>query len=125
MTLKVKSEEYHDGVGLTWDDTGLPLSKREGQAWWAGWDEGRKDGEIDTREEMADEIERLRATLNQTRRFALSGEMDTLVSDEIERMRAFIREVACGEGTCGCAMRGESNDECLHGRARTALGEKK
>ena len=60
MSLKVKSEEYHDGVGLTWDDTGLPLSKREGQAWWAGWDEGRKDGEIDTREELADEIEWLR-----------------------------------------------------------------
>ena len=58
--MKVKSEEYHDGIGLTWDDTGQPLSKREGQAWWAGWDEGRKDGEVDTREELADEIERLR-----------------------------------------------------------------
>ena len=65
MSIQVKSEEYHDGIGLTWDDTGQPLSKREGQAWWGGWDEGRKDGEIDTREEMADEIERLRETIRQ------------------------------------------------------------
>ena len=63
MAIQVTSQEYHDGVGLTWDDTGQPLSKREGQAWWAGWDEGRKDGQIDMQEEMADEIERLREAL--------------------------------------------------------------
>ena len=42
--------------------------------------------------EAADEIERLRATLDQTRRFALSGEMDTIVSDEIERMREALKQ---------------------------------
>ena len=63
MAIQVTSQEYHGGEGLTWDDTGLPLSKREGQAWWAGWDEGRKDGQIDMQEEMADEIERLREAL--------------------------------------------------------------
>ena len=43
--------------------------------------------------EAADEIERLRATLDQTRRFALNGEIDTIVSDEIERLREALREI--------------------------------
>lgn len=63
MTIKVTSEEYHNGDCLTWDDTGAALSKREGQAWWAGWDEGRKDGDADARDELEPEIKRLREAL--------------------------------------------------------------
>ena len=42
--------------------------------------------------QSAKEIERLREALAETRCFALSGEMDTIVSDEIERLRAALRQ---------------------------------
>lgn len=44
--------------------------------------------------QSAKEIERLREALAETRRFALSGEMDTIVSDEIERLREALRKIA-------------------------------
>lgn len=44
-------------------------------------------------EAYKDEILRLRNTLDQTRRFALSGEMDKIASDEIERLRKALREM--------------------------------
>jgi len=43
---------------------------------------------------------------------------------EIERLREALHKIACGEGSCGCDIRGDSHDECLHGIARAALGEK-
>ena len=43
-------------------------------------------------EAYKDEILRLRNTLDQTRRFALSGEMDKIASDEIERLRKILNE---------------------------------
>lgn len=45
-------------------------------------------------EAYKDEIDRLRNTLDQTRRFALSGEMYTIVSDEIERLRMTFDKIA-------------------------------
>ena len=93
----VKKESPNDGVGLTWDD-GAPLTTREGKAWWAGWNEGNIDGRADALDEMRDEIERLRKAL---------------------------RDIACAEGTCGCAIGGFKRDDCFHGIARAALGEGK
>lgn len=80
--------------------------------------------------QAADEIERLRATLNQTRRFALSGEMDTLVSDEIERLREALEELLCeAEDIFVCMADATGIDR--HNfplpfyKARAALGEEK
>ena len=93
--------------------------------------------------EAADEIERLRATLDQTRRFALNGEMDTIVSDEIERLREALRRVRTaifnakpevltdtlwmhdrlGETVVDC-IDDALNDYDWEVLARTALGEK-
>jgi hypothetical protein len=58
----VERDSPNDGEGLTWDD-GKPLTKREGQAWWAGWEEGHSDGCAGMHEEMRFEIERLREVL--------------------------------------------------------------
>jgi len=58
----VDRDSPNDGEGLTWDD-GKPLTKREGQAWWAGWEEGHSDGCAGMHEEMRFEIERLREAL--------------------------------------------------------------
>ena len=84
--------------------------------------------------EAADEIERLRATLNQTRRFALSGEMDTLVSDEIERLREALQKMldaVCGDFGFAAAVRADSGKaypwhplEKAEKIARAALGGK-
>lgn len=85
--------------------------------------------------QAADEIERLRATLNQTRRFALSGEMDTLVSDEIERLREALRAMlhaVCHETGFAAAVRANSGKaypweplDAAEEQARAALGEGK
>ncbi len=62
----VERDSPNDGEGLTWDD-GKPLTKREGQAWWAGWEEGHTDGSADMQDVMRDEIERLREMLIEAR----------------------------------------------------------
>lgn len=58
----VDRDSPNDGEGLTWDD-GKPLTKREGQAWWAGWEEGHSDGCAGMHDEMRFEIEQLRDAL--------------------------------------------------------------
>lgn len=77
--------------------------------------------------EAANEIERLREQLSTIRRFAMSGEMDTIVEVEIERLRGALRSLACAEGKCGCEVFGikDVNVGCLHGIARAALEEGK
>lgn len=98
MNIKVTSEEYHNGECLTWDDTGEALSKREGQAWWAGWDEGRKDGDADARDELEPEIERLREAL---RRLAALDEFVNGEPTSVEEVMNYTQYVA------RAALRGE------------------
>ena len=70
MTIRVERDTTNDGAGLTWIDTGHPLSASEGQAWWAGWNEGHKDGEIDARDDLKEHIHRLRAALRKIEELA-------------------------------------------------------
>jgi len=74
---------------------------------------------------MTDIVERLR--LIARRQTVTAEEFEQTLykaADEIELLRAALLNIACGEGSCGCDIRGDRNDECLHGIARAALGEK-
>ena len=99
-------ERLRGNVPMIWGDEGFMITD--------------DDTVLATFKEAADEIERLRATLNQTRRFALSGEMDTLVSDEIERLREALRYYANKTQEEWVNVTG-ADDGVI---ARTALGEK-
>lgn len=63
MTM-VKGQEDEDGAGLYWED-GTRLTDKEGEAWWAGYNQGHQDGEEDAEEDMLGEIMRLREALQE------------------------------------------------------------
>jgi hypothetical protein len=60
--IMVKGQEDEDGAGLYWED-GTRLTDKEGEAWWAGYNQGHQDGEEDAEEDMLGEIMRLREAL--------------------------------------------------------------
>jgi hypothetical protein len=60
--IMVKGQEDEDGAGLYWED-GTRLTDKEGEAWWAGYNQGHQDGEEDAEEDMLGEIMRLRDAL--------------------------------------------------------------
>ena len=61
MTM-VKGQKDEDGAGLYWED-GTRLTDKEGEAWWADYNQGHHDGEEDAEEDMLGEIMRLREVL--------------------------------------------------------------
>lgn len=99
MTM-VKGQEDEDGAGLYWED-GTRLTDKEGEAWWAGYNQGHQDGEEDAEEDMLGEIMRLREALRDCHHVLhkLMGIVpgnDTAVHEMAEAMKK--ARAALGEG---------------------------
>jgi len=56
--------------------------------------------------------------------FDLVSETMNEGADEIERLRAVLRGIACTDDTCECGYGEHDGPFCELGRARAALGEK-
>jgi hypothetical protein len=69
---------------------------------------------------MTENIEELRREMHQ---MLTASDREMKLIEENARLRGALRNIACNEGTCGCAFTKIENADCFHGIARAALGE--